>query len=55
MLFFLLSPSSEGNQIVFTQIKEILRKEHGGENCPWTELQMEGLYIILFCSKLIER
>jgi len=43
-LFVLLSPQSERNQQIFTKVKEILRKEHGAENCPWTDLQMEGLY-----------
>ena len=36
------SPQSEGNQGILSRIKEILKKDHGGENCPWTDLQMEG-------------
>ena len=40
--FIIYSPQSEGNQSLFSKIKEILRKDHGGENCPWTDCQMEG-------------
>ena len=24
-------------------MKEVLKKEHGGESCLWTDLQMEGI------------
>ncbi|CAH3142667.1 unnamed protein product, partial [Porites lobata] len=34
-------PQSEVNQDILSKIKEVLKKEHGGENCPWTDLQME--------------
>ena len=42
---FSCSPQSESNQELFSKVKEILKKEHGGENCPWTDLQMEGMVI----------
>ena len=42
---FIYSSLSERNQSLFQKVREILRKEHGGENCPWTDLQMEGLYL----------
>ncbi|XP_067027698.1 uncharacterized protein [Acropora muricata] len=35
---------SERNQSLFQKVREILRKEHGGENCPWTDLQMEAQF-----------
>ncbi|XP_015765444.1 PREDICTED: uncharacterized protein LOC107344307 [Acropora digitifera] len=35
---------SEGNQGILSRIKEILKKDHGGENCPWTDLQMEAQF-----------
>ncbi|KAK2557081.1 hypothetical protein P5673_020959 [Acropora cervicornis] len=38
------SPDSERNQALYEKIKGILKKEHGGENCQWTDLQMEGYY-----------
>ncbi|KAJ7360607.1 hypothetical protein OS493_015715 [Desmophyllum pertusum] len=41
-------PQSEGNQDIFTKIKEILKKEHGGENCKWTDLQMEAQFYRYF-------
>ncbi|XP_078356375.1 uncharacterized protein LOC144641208, partial [Oculina patagonica] len=41
-------PQSEANQVVFAKIKEILKKEHGGENCKWTDLQMEAQYYRYF-------
>jgi len=37
-------PQSERNQQVFTKVKDILRKEHGAENCPWTDLEMEAQF-----------
>ena len=40
---FSCSPQSESNQQLFS--KDILKKEHGGENCLWTDLQMEGMVI----------
>ncbi|XP_015749181.1 PREDICTED: uncharacterized protein LOC107328959 [Acropora digitifera] len=39
------SPDSERNQALYEKIKGILKKEHGGENCQWTDLQMEGLFL----------
>ena len=30
---------------MLSKIKEVLKKEHGGQNCPWTDLQMEGLLL----------
>ena len=42
---FSCSPQSESNQELFSKVKDILKKEHGGENCPWTYLQMEGMVI----------
>ncbi|CAH3194154.1 unnamed protein product, partial [Porites evermanni] len=36
-------PQSEVNQDILSKIKEVLKKEQGGENCTWTDLQMEGL------------
>ena len=40
---FYYSPQSERNQSIFTKVKEVLKKEHGGESCLWTDLQMEGM------------
>ena len=42
---FCHSPQSEVNQDILSKIKEVLKKEHGGENSPWTDLQMEGLLL----------
>ncbi|CAH3118641.1 unnamed protein product [Porites lobata] len=39
-------PQSEVNQDILSKIKEVLKKEHGGENSPWTDLQMEGLLTV---------
>ena len=50
---FCHSPQSEVNQDILSKIKEVLKKEHGGENCPWTDLQMEGL--LLHESTLINK
>ena len=33
------------NQDILSKIKDVLKREHGGENCPWTDLQMEGLLL----------
>ena len=50
---FCHSPQSEVNQDILSKIKKVLKKEHGGENCPWTDLQMEGL--LLYESTLINK
>ncbi|XP_068728031.1 uncharacterized protein [Montipora capricornis] len=41
-------PLSERNQALFHKILEILKKENGGEKCPWTDLQMEAQYLRYF-------
>lgn len=37
-------PQSERNQNIFTKVTEVLKKEHRGENCLWTDLQMEAQF-----------
>lgn len=41
-------PQSERNQSIFTKVKEVLKKEHGGESCLWTDLQMEARFYRYF-------
>nr|XP_058955436.1 uncharacterized protein LOC131782713 [Pocillopora verrucosa] len=41
-------PQSERNQSIFTKVKEVLKKEHGGESCLWTDLQMEAQFYRYF-------
>ncbi|CAH3189474.1 unnamed protein product, partial [Porites lobata] len=39
---------SEVNQDILSKIKEVLKKEHGGEHFPWTDLQMEAQFLRYF-------
>ncbi|XP_068686262.1 uncharacterized protein [Montipora foliosa] len=41
-------PESDRNQDLFSRIKDLLKKEHGRENCPWTDLQMEAQHYRYF-------
>ena len=44
MFSYYSSPLSEANLAIFQKVKEELRKENGGENCKWTDLEMESKF-----------
>ena len=49
--FSVLSPA---NSEILMKMKEELRREHGEENCPWTDLEIEGIYILFYFQNTIQ-
>ena len=44
LLSFVYSVESDENTKILIEIKKQLRLENGGDNCSWTDTQIEGKY-----------